>query len=54
MMAVVRCDYHHKLAVFVLVEPCGGLPPTLAVHDVPGRASGGAPLEQSLNFWLHL
>lgn len=39
---------------FVMVESGRLLPPTLSVRDVPGRASGGAPLEQSLDFWLHL
>lgn len=45
-------DCHHK--VFVMVKPGRLLPPTLSVQDVPGRAGGGAPLQQSLNFWLHL
>lgn len=45
-------SFHPEL--FVLVESCRLLPPTGPVRDVPGRASAGAPLEQSLNFWLHL
>lgn len=45
-------NFHPKL--FVPVESCRLLPPTVSLRDVPGRASGGAPLEQSLNFWLHL
>lgn len=38
----------------LMVKSCRLLPPTLSAHDVPGRAGGGAPLHQSLNFWLHL
>lgn len=34
-------DFHHKLAVFVMVQSCRLLPPTLSVQDVPGRADCG-------------